>query len=205
MPGVCGAGPTCPHWHWLSPHQQLWRSLSRLISLTNKTQSFYTIKAELGSTYRSPLILALGAGLFSSVVGSGAVIKVLCCLQVILTQMLIIYNKARTTRKNRSSIILIAVILVLWNNDNWPFCLVVTQIEAFKMSWMSGLGWKEGLSAVQVEKVENEEQIISTLQWTQYFRWSSWRRTWQEQTITSSRNNCYLMASIKLCRNWSER
>ena len=32
------------------------------------------------------------------------------------------------------------------------------------MSWMSGLGWKEGLSAVQVEKVENEEQIISTLQ-----------------------------------------
>ena len=130
MPGVCGAGPTCPHWHWLSPHQQLWRSLSRLISLTNKTQSFYTIKAELGSTYRSPLILALGAGLkiFSSVLGSGAVIKVLCCLQVILTQMLIIYNKARTSRKNRSSIILIAVILVLWNNDNWPFCFVVTQI-----------------------------------------------------------------------------
>ena len=95
-----------------------------------KHNLFIPLKPSSEAHIVSPLILALGAGLkiFPSVVGSGAVIKVLCCLQVILTQMLIIYNKARTTRKNRSSIILIAVILVLWNNDNWPFCFVVTQI-----------------------------------------------------------------------------
>ena len=98
---------------------------------------------------------------------------------------------------------------------------MIVPLSGCTMSWMGGLGWKEGLSGVQMQKVLILILILILILLLYFYfsvdvgqmdkqtnlivRWRSWRRAWTERWEVPSRSSSRWTPSTRGWRSSSGR